>query len=269
MISLVAAAAAGLAAGAVARAVGTGVVDVPALARENHRGSVIPTAGGILPIVAVLALAAADPGTRVGELPVLVAIAGFGFLGLVDDVAGDANARGFRGHLSALARGRLTTGALKLLGGAAVAFAIAQMSPDAPWWQQAGDAALIALAANLGNLFDRAPGRVIKVGAAGFIALVAATAGPGVLVPAAAVVGAFSSVLVPDLRERLMLGDTGANALGAALGVAVVLSCTPATRGVVLAALLALNAAAEVVSFSRVIDAVPPLRAADRLGRLP
>jgi hypothetical protein len=37
----------------------------------------------------------------------------------------------------------------------------------------------------------------------------------------------------------------------------------------VLVAVGLLNAASEVVSFSRVIERVPPLRGIDRLGRLP
>jgi hypothetical protein len=66
-----------------------------------------------------------------------------------------------------------------------------------------------------------------------------------------------------------MLGDAGANPLGAALGVGVVVSCNPTTRLVVLAGVAALNLLSEVVSFSRLIDRTPPLRFLDRLGREP
>jgi UDP-N-acetylmuramyl pentapeptide phosphotransferase/UDP-N-acetylglucosamine-1-phosphate transferase len=64
-----------------------------------------------------------------------------------------------------------------------------------------------------------------------------------------------------------MLGDAGANALGGALGLGVVMAGSGTTRLVVLAMLVAVNLASEVVSFSRVIDAVPPLRLLDRAGR--
>ena len=64
-----------------------------------------------------------------------------------------------------------------------------------------------------------------------------------------------------------MLGDAGANVLGGVIGLAVVLTCSTGTRTGVLVAVLALNLLAEVVSFSRVIAAVPPLRAIDLLGR--
>ncbi|MEZ5178487.1 MAG: hypothetical protein R2746_09430 [Acidimicrobiales bacterium] len=69
---------------------------------------------------------------------------------------------------------------------------------------------------------------------------------------------------MPDLREALMLGDAGANVLGAATGVVLSTGWSPRWSLVVL---VALNAASEVVSFSRAIDSVAPLRAIDRLGR--
>jgi UDP-N-acetylmuramyl pentapeptide phosphotransferase/UDP-N-acetylglucosamine-1-phosphate transferase len=64
-----------------------------------------------------------------------------------------------------------------------------------------------------------------------------------------------------------MLGDTGANVVGAVLGLAVVLGSRDSIRLVVMLLLLVFNVAAEMVSFSRVIDAVPPLRAFDAWGR--
>jgi UDP-N-acetylmuramyl pentapeptide phosphotransferase/UDP-N-acetylglucosamine-1-phosphate transferase len=82
-------------------------------------------------------------------------------------------------------------------------------------------------------------------------------------------VGAGGGLLAADLAERLMLGDAGANVLGAALGLGVVLACSPTTRTIVLVVVAVLNLASERISFSRVIAAVPPLRAADRWGRIP
>lgn len=131
------------------------------------------------------------------------------------------------------------------------------------------DAALIALAANLGNLFDRAPGRTLKVAILAWIpiALLAGTSATGLAL--AVVIGAAVGLLPSDLAERSMLGDTGANAVGAALGVALVLTVSPTTRTLVAVVLVALTLASEVVSFSAVIARVPPLRALDRLGRRP
>jgi len=251
----------------------------PALARTNWRGRSVPTAAGLLlPVVVMVteagrtvlgALGVASSSLTPARLAVLATVSGFALLGAVDDVAGTGEQRGFRGHLGALARGRMTTGSLKLLGGAALALAVVgPLAGDAPL-RLAADAALVALCANLANLFDRAPGRVIKVGVVGFVA-VAAVAGARVHLEAVAVVvGASAGLLIDDLRERLMLGDAGANALGAALGIGLVLSARPLVRTIALVIVVVLNAAGEVVSFSRVIESVAPLRAIDRAGRLP
>ena len=250
--------------------------------RENHRGALLPTAAGIvLPLAVVVveggrvvagaAGVGADRQLPPDRLGLLVLCLGFGFLGLLDDLGGSGADRGFSGHLRALARGRLTTGGAKLIGGLAVALlAVGTARPVDPTGlaRIAADTALVALAANLGNLFDRAPGRAIKVGAAAFVALAAVTALSTDLAPAAVVVGAALGLLLDDLREHLMLGDTGANVLGAAIGLAAVVACAPGTRSIVLATLVAANLVSEFVSFTRVIDAVPPLRALDRAGRL-
>lgn len=129
------------------------------------------------------------------------------------------------------------------------------------------DAALVALAANTANLLDRAPGRLLKVAIVAYVpvtvALGTAPAGPALAV----VLGAAAGLAAEDLGERLMLGDTGSNVIGAALGLGVVLGTSPGTRDVVLVVLAGLNLVAERVSFSSVIERVPPLRAADRWGR--
>jgi UDP-N-acetylmuramyl pentapeptide phosphotransferase/UDP-N-acetylglucosamine-1-phosphate transferase len=85
----------------------------------------------------------------------------------------------------------------------------------------------------------------------------------------ASVVGATAGLLRADLRERLMLGDTGANLLGGVLGLAVVLETSRPVRTVVLVVLVLLNLVSERVSFSKVIAATPGLRHADRWGRIP
>ena len=253
------------------------VLDRPLFARVNHRGRSVPTAGGLVPAVATVLVAAgaavAMPASLREEYAapvasVVVVVLGLALLGLVDDLAGSGDdGRGFRGHLAALRRGRLTTGGLKLVGGGAVTVvACAPISGGGPV-RLLADAALVALAANLGNLLDRAPGRTLK-GSAGAFAVLALAAGvPAELAVVAVVVGAALALLPADLSERLMLGDTGANALGGVLGIGVVLAAGPGARLVVLAGVAALNVAGELVSFSRVIDAVPVLRAADRAGR--
>jgi len=66
-----------------------------------------------------------------------------------------------------------------------------------------------------------------------------------------------------------MLGDAGANALGALLGLAAARSLPRSARIGLLAGIAALTVASERVSFTRVIEATPPLRWLDLLGRRP
>ncbi|MFI5046708.1 MAG: hypothetical protein ACHQIG_06560 [Acidimicrobiia bacterium] len=260
------------------RMVSADLLRSPALARKNYRDRMVPTAGGVYLVLTVLivesvravlgALGVGDEsGLTQARSEVLFAVVGFAFLGLVDDLASHGAERGFRGHLGALREGRVTTGLLKLAGGAAIAIVLVATPGFKTGRGLLVDAALIALAANFANLLDRAPGRVIKYGLVGYVplALVLGVAPIGVAI--APVMGAALGLLGDDLHERLMLGDTGANVIGAVLGLGVVLGASEEWRLAIMLTLLGLNIAAEVISFSRVIDTVPPLRAFDRLGR--
>ncbi len=254
------------------------VLGAPALRRSNYRGHELATAGGLVIVLAVLvveagrtALAEFGVGEELSDSllrsVVLFACFAFAFLGLIDDLLGTDGDRGFRGHLQALRQGRLTTGAMKLFGGGVVAIVLTAAPGEVSGRRLLADAALVALAANLGNLLDRAPGRTLKVGLLVYVpvALVAGTSPVGLAL--APVLGASVGLLPADLGERLMLGDTGANLLGAVLGLAVVLETGRPVRTAVLLVLIVLNLVSERVSFSTVIDATPGLRHLDRLGR--
>lgn len=246
--------------------------------RENHRGVGVPVGAGLVLVVAALGVeavravaAAADVGSLTAapahRISVILLAASLGLLGLVDDLAGTGDARGFRGHVSALAGGRLSTGGLKLVGGAAASLvAVAPIAGRSVGRLVLG-AALVALSANLGNLFDRRPGRTTKVGLVLFAVLAVATLGDGHLTGVAVVAGAAAALLLDDLHEHLMLGDTGANVVGGVLGFGVVVACTPRVWAVVLVVVALLNLISERVSFTRVIDSVPPLRAFDQWGQ--
>ena len=263
----------------------------PALQRENYRSHSVATAGGISVVVSVLLVEAVRGvlhGLGIGDevtpirMLTLLLVFGFGFLGLNDDLAAHGSERGFRGHLRALREGSLTTGGLKLMGGGMLAvllIANANANAFAPS-RNTGlgyllvDAFIVALGANTANLLDRAPGRTTKVGVFGFLLLVGGvvllgtgTAGLRELVTVAVVVGGFLGLLHEEFRERVMLGDTGANVLGATLAFGVALNASLRARIVVGVVLLALNVMSEFMSFSRIIESVGPLRWLDSLGR--
>ncbi len=257
-----------------------GMLRAPALARVNYRNLRIPTSGGVLIVMAVLVIEAGravlgaaglghDPGLTVERSEVLFAVFAFGLLGLVDDLLGDGRDRGFKGHVRALFRGEITTGFLKLFGGAGVAVVLVATPGFATGRRLIVDAVLIALAANLGNLLDRAPGRTIKAAMIAYVPLALVLGDGAVGVAIAPAMGAAFGLLPADLREDLMLGDAGANVVGAVLGLGVVLGRGEATRTTALVLLVVANIAAEVVSFSSIIDRVGPLRWLDHLGQTP
>jgi UDP-N-acetylmuramyl pentapeptide phosphotransferase/UDP-N-acetylglucosamine-1-phosphate transferase len=257
---------------------GRDLLDAPPLQRRNFRNRPLPTAAGLLVVIAVLGVEAGratlgafglgdEPGRNIARPLVLFACLGFGLLGLIDDLLGTEQDRGFRGHLHALSEGRVTTGVIKIFGGAAVALVLAANVSFVSGRRLLADAVLIALAANLANLLDRAPGRAIKAGLVAWLAIAVVARGDAVGIAIAPVIGAFCGLLGDDLHEHLMLGDTGANVLGGVLGLAVVLDVGRGPRNFVLIGLVALTLAAEVVSFSSVIDRVPVLRRFDMVGR--
>lgn len=256
------------------------VLESPILARPNVRGRLVPTGCGILIVLAVLVVEAARAilgALGVGDAPdfsitierseVLFAAFAFGLLGFVDDLLGDET-RGFRGHVGALFHGRITTGFLKLFGGAGVAVVLVATPGFADGRRLLVDAVLIALAANLANLLDRAPGRTLKAALLAYVplAIVLGTGPVGVAI--APLMGAAFGLMRADLRERLMLGDAGANVVGATLGLGVVLGRGEVSRVTALVVLVIANVAAEFWSFSSMIERVRPLRWLDGLGRV-
>lgn len=218
---------------------------------------------------------AGDYAAGGGRSDLAVVVAGLGGVafGALDDLRGSAKRRGLRGHLGALAHGEVTTGAVKLAGLAATGVAAALLEGGGPA-DVAVNAGLIAGSANLLNLFDLRPGRAIKVAALGAAALAvggALTPGPRAAGGAAvaAPLGAALALLPEDLGERAMLGDCGANALGAMLGAAAARTLPREVRAGLLAGIVALTVTSEKVSFTKVIAATPALNWLDMLGRRP
>jgi UDP-GlcNAc:undecaprenyl-phosphate GlcNAc-1-phosphate transferase len=207
-------------------------------------------------------ISATHRAVSLATMGVAVALAAVGAL---DDLFG-SEARGIGGHLRSLLRGKPTTGILKLVVGVTAAVLVALHLADDPL-RVAGIAVLVATCTNLWNALDVVPGRALKWAAIVLLAVLPAgwfrPAGPVL----AATFGATLALLPFDLRERGMLGDAGSNPLGflVGLGLAVVLPTVALLVAATVALLLQL--AAETVTISRLIDAVPPLRWFDRLGR--
>lgn len=227
--------------------------------RVNHAGEPITLTGGVaLAAGAGLTLVLADP-------PAALAVTGATLAGAVDDLGESSQAKGLRGHLQALRAGRVTTGAVKIavIGASGLASALwSDHRARGVGLHTVAAAGLVAGGANLANLFDLRPGRALKVGLACGIPLLLAGR-PA----AAAAAGAGLAVLPDDLAARSMLGDTGANPLGAAVGVAAAQHLSGRGRWAALAVVTGLTLLSERVSFTRVIESTPVLRSLDAWGR--
>jgi UDP-N-acetylmuramyl pentapeptide phosphotransferase/UDP-N-acetylglucosamine-1-phosphate transferase len=250
--------------------------------RPNYRGRALPGPLGVLIVVA--ALFALVPLTLIERLahtaifyprllPVAVYALGVACLGLIDDTlgaerSGASGPRGWHGHGAAALRGELSTGMLKAAG----SLGLALLATDLGFaglsigrWLLA--AAVLVLATNALNLLDLRPGRAIKA----FVLLGAGlTIGVrelrplwtlGLFVGPALVAGVY------DLRERAMLGDTGANLLGALAGLWLVLSLSQTGQLIALAVLVLVTVYGELRSISELVSRVPLLRGLDSWGR--
>ena len=234
---------------------------------RNHRGRSVPQILGIAiaaygAILMLGLLGHMDPA-RWG----LAAGAGLVFAaGLIDDLA-PVGPRGLRNHVRELVAGHMTTGILKLivtLGASVLAVALVDRGDGVT---RLASVILVAGTTNVWNGLDVRPGRALK---AFIVATVILTlTGPRGAAMVVVVLAPIALVaLWFDLRERAMLGDAGANLLGFSFGVALVASLPPWSVGAAAVAAVGMNILAETVTFSRVIDATPPLRWFDRLGRI-
>jgi UDP-GlcNAc:undecaprenyl-phosphate/decaprenyl-phosphate GlcNAc-1-phosphate transferase len=238
--------------------------------RRNHAGAEVTLAEGPVAILAMLAgllvPGAVPGGSATVRGAVALAATGSGAVGAYDDLRGTSQAKGFRGHLAALLSGTLTSGAVKVAGvglsAAAASLLLGRTSGAGVAIRLADrlmDTVLIAGMANFTNLCDLRPGRAAKV----TLALAAGLVGVG----AAPVLGAAAGCLPSDLREKSMLGDCGANALGAAVGTVAAAWLPRPAKLAALLAVVGLNLASERISFTAVIDRTATLRWLDQLGR--
>ena len=225
--------------------------------RANYRGELVAFPLGALLLAAVLVALAADPSRP------LVFLAGVGCLGLLDDLV-DGGPRGWREHARAVARGGLSTGAIKAVG----TLGLALYASAGGGLALVADAGVLALSAHLGNLLDTRPGRSEK--ALGLTAGLAclgswslAPLGPIVPLIAPVALGAWFT-----LRERAMLGDSGASLVGGMIGIVLVTALAAPATYLALAALIAISLYGEFRSISVAVGRVPLLERLDSIGRV-
>lgn len=247
--------------------------------RKNYAGNTVNLYGGITAGVNLFATALLQwqSGNKQLAKSVAVSTAATTACGLIDDLDqgehdGQTTAKGFKGHLSALSKGQVTTGIVKI-GGICLSSIISATfitkrsgkSSVVYCYDLLLNAGIIASTANLHNLLDLRPGRCLKFSTMICLPLLFANRKSKAIA-----LSNISNAVVAirsDLAEETMLGDTGANAIGAYAGIGYASLDSRLLKTVYAVAVVGLTLLSEKVSFSKVIQSVPTLKAIDDLGR--
>ncbi len=237
-------------------------------ARPNYLGVNIPVSAGIsfpLTILLVFILYALLSWYRPGYHVFVLGLVYISFWGFVDDMLGRRDTLGFKGHISELLKGRMTTGGLKATGGFAIAFFIA-------YYNSTGitsiiiNTFLLALFTNLLNLFDLRPGRAVKAYLLFLLLIVLLARGRIDYFLVAPLLGTVLWYFRFDLKARVMMGDAGSNVLGLALGY-YCMALPLSMRVGMLVFLIAIHIFTEKYSLTSAIEKVAFLKWLDELGR--
>ncbi len=238
----------------------------------NYRGKAVSRSGGVILLFAyslaglwrVLVLGSGQLDT----LALLYLVSGLAFVGLLDDFWGDSRQKGFRGHFKLLIREkRVSTGLIKAFFGAVFSFTAAAvvLQGAAALWV---GGLLIALATNTVNSLDLRPGRALKFFLAASLALISISPDRETLLLLLPFLAASLAYLPYDLAEDIMLGDSGANVLGGALGFLFLRVLSWPGMLMPLLLLLIFQIVCEVSSVSTIIAKNSFLRYLDNLGRV-
>lgn len=187
------------------------------------------------------------------------------FAGALDDLIGNRNVSGLKGHFKSLFKGELTTGGFKALFGGFVGLVVS-VCISSNIVDIIVNTLIIALSTNLMNLFDLRPGRAIKAYLVIMIPIYITLTGytkvfPLLILPN--VLAYFNT----DLKARGMMGDTGSNVLGISIGVLMALGYGIKVRLAWLVFLILMHLITEKFSLTKIIEKNRVLKFIDNLGR--
>ncbi|MGL5347421.1 MAG: glycosyl transferase [Peptostreptococcaceae bacterium] len=239
--------------------------------RPNYKKDMIPVSMGIvfLPMIIIngiiLAFFTAEYKNLLYLFMFIFGVISMFFAGVLDDIIGNRDVSGLKGHFKSLLKGSLTTGGFKALFGGFVGVIISIGVS-----KNIGDiiinTLIIALSTNLMNLLDLRPGRAIKgylfITTILFLTLTGyPKALPLLIVPN--VLAYFNY----DLKAKAMMGDTGSNVLGISIGILVIMGYSLNVRIVWLAFLIFIHILTEKYSLTKIIEKNKILNFIDKLGR--
>lgn len=236
------------------------------LVKQNYRGKEIPVIGGLI-ITGFLALSWLiflffEWGKDYILIKLIYLVIIISSIGLVDDAAG-GNIRGFKGHFSQLFAGRLTTGFLKAIITLIASLLVIEWKGN--WFIYILDLGLLVFFTNFLNLLDLRPGRSIKFFFLFSLSLIIFSPFFILYLIPVFIISAF--YLIPELREEVMLGDSGSNILGVLLGFGYTYVDYVPLKILLLLFIIILTVLSEKYSFSKIIETNYYLKWFDLLGR--
>jgi UDP-N-acetylmuramyl pentapeptide phosphotransferase/UDP-N-acetylglucosamine-1-phosphate transferase len=240
----------------------------------NYKNRRVKTAGGIVIVLTTLLMSLISLlwNYQKDTVFIIISVACMGFIGFLDDMFGNSRAKGFRGHFSLLLKGEISTGALKAFTGLVTSAAIVFMRGYASFLQLVLDTLMITFAINSLNILDLRPGRVCKF----FLLFMTILAVYDIYMGPAKSFYHFLPIFVStavffyyDLREYVMMGDTGSNVLGICFGLSMAWILPLEYKIIMAVFLFGLNVAAEKLSLSVIIQKVRLLKLIDDMGRRP
>ncbi len=257
--------------------------------RENYRGRPVLSGLGIVWFVWLVAVWIGNTALDFFNIDIpewmhvimmaFPLLSGTCAFGLFDDWVVGKSPKGFKGHFRELSHGVLTTGMLKFIGIGLLSLfsAISICDPTEPWFVVRIICAglTIALLANLMNLFDLRPLRASKMYLIFLIfCMVTLVLSKRIsldwleiLCMVLACIGPLIATWHFDNIEIAMLGDAGANTMGALVGFIFSITLPIWLLIPLTVVLLVVNLLSEKISFTKVIESIPVLRHLDYLFR--
>lgn len=239
--------------------------------RPNYKNDMIPVSMGLvfLPTIVInsiiLVYFTDNYSNLVYTFMYLFGLISMCLVGILDDIVGNRDVSGLKGHFKSLFKGNLTTGGFKALFGGFVGLVIS-VAISKNIVDICINTLIIALSTNLMNLLDLRPGRAIKVYLVIIITLLLTLAGYSkglVLILLPCVIVYFFD----DLKAKAMMGDTGSNVLGISIGILIAIGYARPIRIGWLVFLVFIHILTEKYSLTKIIENNKVLNFIDKLGR--
>lgn len=241
------------------------------IVKPNYKGDMIPVSMGLvfLPMVVLNGILLAFVTNEIENLLYLFMFL-FGtismfFAGILDDIIGNRDVSGLKGHFKSMFKGDLTTGGFKALFGGFVGLIISITIS-----KNLGDIVIntliVALSTNLMNLLDLRPGRAIK----GYLLITSI-----IFLTITGYVKVLPLLILPnvlayfnyDLKAKAMMGDAGSNVLGISIGILMIFGYSIKVRLGWLVFLVLIHILTEKYSLTKIIEKNKFLNFIDKLGR--